>query len=294
MSESPRTIVLGAAGQVGSSLVQLLGTNGVGIARRDADITNKAELYRALEEAGPVSALINAAAYTDVERAESERELAFSVNADAAGWAAAWAGKHHIPFVHYSTEYVFPDGSDHLWLEDDAPEPVNTYGESKRAGELAVRNAYPESVVIRTSWVYSEQPSNFVRKVLQLAQSAPSLTMVSDQIGRPTFAPDLAHAALRITQDAALRSRIQGGVLHFASGRAVSRADFARAIIDVGVVEGVLSHAVPVVDTTSDQYVTAARRPLRCVLDVSQAEALGLQLGRWEDSLPIAVRAARQ
>jgi dTDP-4-dehydrorhamnose reductase len=294
MSESPRTIVLGAAGQVGSSLVQLLGANGVGIARSDADITNKAELYRALEEAGPVSALINAAAYTDVERAESERELAFAVNADAAGWAAEWTAERNIPFVHYSTEYVFPDGSDHLWCERDATVPVNTYGESKRAGELAVRNAYPESVVIRTSWVYSEQPSNFVRKVLQLAQSTLSLTMVSDQIGRPTFAPDLAHAALRITQDAALRSRIQGGVLHFASGRAVSRADFARAIIDVGVVEGVLSHAVPVVDTTSDQYVTAARRPLRCVLDVSQAEALGLQLGRWEDSLPIAVRAARQ
>jgi len=294
MSESPRTIVLGAAGQVGSSLVQQLGENGIGITRKNADITNKADLYRVLEEAGPVSALINAAAYTDVERAESERSLAFAVNADAAGWAAAWASEQHIPFVHYSTEYVFPDGSDHLWLEDDAPAPVNTYGESKRAGELAVWNAYPESVVIRTSWVYSGQPSNFVRKVLQLAQSAPSLTMVSDQIGRPTFAPDLARAALRIAQDAALRSCIQGGVLHFASGRAVSRADFARAIIDVGVVEGVLSHAVPVVDTISDQYVTAARRPLRCVLDISQAEALGLQLGRWEDSLPIAVRAARQ
>ena len=150
MSESPRTIVLGAAGQVGSSLVQQLSENGIGITRKDADITNKADLYRVLERAGPVSALINAAAYTDVERAESERELAFAVNADAAGWAAAWASKQHIPFVHYSTEYVFPDGSDHLWLEDDAPAPVNTYGESKLAGELAVRSAYPESVVIRT------------------------------------------------------------------------------------------------------------------------------------------------
>ena len=294
MSESPRTIVLGAAGQVGSSLVQQLGENGIGITRKDADITNKADLYRALEEAGPVSALINAAAYTDVERAESERELAFAVNADAAGWAAAWAGKQHIPFAHYSTDFVFPDGNYDCWLEGDATSPLNTYGESKRAGELAVHNAYPESVVIRTSWVYSEQPSNFVRKVLQLAESAPSLTMVSDQIGRPTFAPDLAHAALRITQDAALRSRIQGGMLHFASGRAVSRADFARAIIDVGVAEGVLSHAVSIVDTTSDQFVTAARRPLHCVLDISQAEALGMQPGRWEESLPIAVRAARQ
>jgi dTDP-4-dehydrorhamnose reductase len=294
MNQSPRTIVLGANGQVGLSLVQKLGEMGVGITRHDADITNKDALFRALEEAGPTSAVINAAAYTDVERAESEPELAFAVNADAAGWAAEWTAEQNIPFVHYSTEYVFPDGSDHLWCERDSTAPVNTYGESKRAGELAVRNAYPESVVIRTSWVYSERSGNFVRKVLHLAKSSSSLTVVSDQVGRPTFAPDLANVALRITQDAALRSRIQGGVLHFASGRAVSRADFARAIIDVGVVEGVLSHAVPVLDTTSDQNVTAARRPLRCVLDVSQAEALGLQLGRWEDSLPIAVRAARQ
>jgi len=294
MTTPLRTIVLGAAGQVGLALVRQLGDNGIGITRKEVDITNKAALIRVLEESGPASALINAAAYTNVDRAESERELAFVVNADAPGWAAAWAAERNIPFVHYSTDYVFPDRSDHLWLEDDAPAPLNVYGESKRSGELAVRDAYPEGVVIRTSWVYSEQSGNFVRKVLQLAQSAPTLSVVSDQIGRPTFATDLARAALQIAQNAALRSRIQGGVLHFASGDAVTRSDFARAIIDVGVVEGVLSHAVSVVDTTSDQYVTAARRPLHCVLNISQAEALGLPLGRWQESLPIAVRAARE
>jgi dTDP-4-dehydrorhamnose reductase len=294
MNRSPRIIVLGANGQVGSSLVQQLGEMGVGITRHNADITNKAALFRAIEETGPVSAIINAAAYTDVERAESERELAFAVNAEAPGWAAAWAAERNIPFVHFSTEYVFPDGSDHLWLEGDETLPLNVYGESKRSGELAVRDAHPESVIIRTSWVYSEQPGNFVHKVLHLAKTSPSLTVVSDQVGRPTFAPELANAALRITQDAALRSRIQGGMVHLASGAAVTRSVFARAIIDAGVAEGVLSHAVPVVDTTSDQFFTAARRPLHCVLDISQAEALGLQLGRWEESLPIAVRAARQ
>jgi len=294
MTTPLRTIVLGAAGQVGLALVRQLGDNGIGITRKEVDITNKAALLRVLEESGPASALINAAAYTNVDRAESERELAFVVNAEAPGWAAAWAAERNIPFVHFSTEYVFPDRSDHLWLEGDVPAPLNVYGESKRSGELAVRDAYPEGVVIRTSWVYSEQSGNFVRKVLQLAQSAPSLSVVSDQIGRPTFATDLARAALHIAQNAALRSRIQGGVLHFASGDAVTRSDFARAIIDVGVAEGVLSHAVSVVDTTSDQYVTAARRPLHCVLNISQSEALGLHLGRWQESLPIAVRAARE
>jgi len=196
--------------------------------------------------------------------------------------------------VHYSTEYVFPSGNGNPWRESDQTGPLNAYGESKLAGEIAVRESYPRGLVIRTSWVYSEQSNNFVRKVLQLAATKPSLSMVADQCGSPTFAPALAEATLRITQDAALASSIAGGVIHLASGMAVSRAEFARAIIAVGVAEGVLSHAVRVVDTTSDQYVTAARRPLRCVLDISQAEALGLQLGRWEDSLPVAVRAAQQ
>ena len=292
MTETPRAIVLGAAGQLGAALIQQLGEDGVGITRKDADITNRSELRRALEEAGPAATLINAAAYTNVDRAESERDLAFAVNSDAAGWAAEWAAERNITFVHYSTEYVFPDGNDDFWLEGDATAPVNTYGESKRAGELAVRDAYPEALIIRTSWVFGGHQNNFVRKVLGLAKSAPSLTMVSDQVGRPTFGPDLAHATLRITQDATLRSRIQGGVLHLASREAVSRADFARMIINVGVAEGLLSHAVPVVNTTSDRYVTPARRPLYCVLDISQAEALGVHLGPWEEALPIVVRAA--
>jgi dTDP-4-dehydrorhamnose reductase len=294
MNRSPRIVVLGAHGQVGSSLIEELGETGVGITRNDADITNKAALYRAFDNVGPISAIINAAAYTDVERAESERELAFAVNADAPGWAAVWAVEHNTPFVHFSTEYVFPDGSDHHWREYDATGPLNAYGESKCAGELAVRDAHADSVIIRTSWVYSEQTGNFVHKVLNLAASSSSLTVVSDQVGRPTFAPGLARAAIRISQDSALRSRIKGGILHLAGGEAVNRSDFARAIIDVGVAEGVLSHAVPVVDTTSGEYVTSARRPLHCVLDIAQAEALGLQLGGWEDSLSVAVRAARQ
>lgn len=293
MTGAPRTIVLGAAGQVGTALMAQLGDAGVGITRQDANITVRSELISALDNAGPACALINAAAYIDVERAESERDLAFSVNADAAGWAAAWAAERSIPFVHYSTEYVFPSGNGNPWREGDRTGPLNAYGESKLAGEIAVREAYPRGLVIRTSWVYSENSNNFVRKVLQLAASKPSLSMVADQWGSPTFAPDLAQATLRITQDAALASRIAGGVLHLASGRAVSRAEFARIIIDVGVAEGVLKVAVPVIDISSDAYISAVRRPLHCVLDCSQSEALGVHLGPWEDSLLIAVRAAR-
>jgi dTDP-4-dehydrorhamnose reductase len=270
-----------------------LGDAGVGITRQDANITVRSELISALDNAGPTSALINAAAYIDVERAESERDLAFAVNADAAGWAAAWAAERSIPFAHYSTEYVFPSGNGKPWREGDQTGPLNAYGESKLAGEIAVREAYPRGLVIRTSWVYSENSNNFVRKVLQLAASKPSLSMVTDQWSSPTFAPALAQATLRITQDAALAASIAGGVIHLASGRAVSRAELARTIIKVGVAEGVLKAAVPVVDISTDAYASAAQRPLHCILDCSQSEALGIHLGPWEDSLPTAVRAAR-
>jgi dTDP-4-dehydrorhamnose reductase len=294
MTAPPRTIVIGAAGQVGSALIAELGDTGIGITRSEANIAKREELISALNDAGPASALINAAAYKDVERAESDRDLVFAVNAYAAEWAAVWAADQGIPFVHLSTDYVFSDGSDKPWHESDQANPLNVYGESKRAGELAVQRVHPEGVIIRTSWVYSGYPINFVRKVLRLALTEPSLTMVTDQVGIPTFAPALAHAALRITEDAALRSRIKDRVIHLASGTVVSRADFARAIIDVGVAEGVLPSVVPVINTSSDRYVSVARRPVHCILDVAQSHALGIQLAPWQDSLPIAVRAAHQ
>jgi dTDP-4-dehydrorhamnose reductase len=294
MTTLPRTIVIGAAGQVGSALIEELGQTGIGITRREANIANREELLSALNNAGPASALVNAAAYTDVERAESNRDLAFAVNADAPGWAAEWAAARQIPYVHFSTDYVFADRNDKPWHESDQTAPLNVYGESKRAGEIAVQRAHPEGVIIRTSWVYSDHPNNFVRKVLRLAMTGPSLTVVADQVGIPTFAPALSHAALRIVEDGALRSRIQGGVIHLASGTVINRADFARAIIAAGVAESVLPHVVPVVDTTSDGDVSVARRPLHCVLDVAQSHALGIQLAPWQESLPFAVRAAHQ
>lgn len=294
MNDFPRTIVLGANGQVGSSLIRQLRESGVGITRKDADITNKAALFRALDSAGPVSALINAAAYTDVESAERERERAFAVNAHAPAWAAGWAAERNIPFVHFSTEYVFPDGGERYWLEGDVTAPLNAYGESKRAGELAVHEANQEGVIIRTSWVYSEQSGNFVRKVLELAKTQQSLTVVGDQVGRPTYAPDLAIPALQIAHDAALRSKIHGGVLHLASGEPVSKYDFARAIVETGVSEGVLSGAIPITEITTDQLSSTVRRPLRCVLDISLAQSLGLQTKPWRESLVAVVRTARQ
>jgi len=293
MIVSPRTIVIGARGQVGSALLAQLGEDGVGISRNDADITVRKELEDALNTAGPVSALINASAYNNVDGAEGDRNLAFAVNADAPGWAAAWAAERNVPFVHYSTEYVFPDGVGRPWNESDHPAPLNVYGESKLAGEAAVLRAHGTSVVIRTSWVYSNSLNNFVRRVLQLASSGKPLQMVSDQVGAPTYAPALASATLVMAKNHYPRATESDGIFHLAGSGIASRPEFAREIVRIGVAEGVLAHEVDVQEIESASYASQAQRPANCVLDCARTDALGLTLPLWRESLVLAVRAAR-
>jgi dTDP-4-dehydrorhamnose reductase len=293
MMGEPRTVVIGARGQVGSALLAQLGKHGVGIARNDANIAVRAELERALNEAGPVSALINASAYNDVDGAENGRDLAFAVNADAPGWAAEWAAEHNVPFVHYSTDYVFPDGIGRPWRESDHPVPLNTYGESKLEGEAAVLRAHSTSIVIRTSWVYSNSSNNFVRRVLLLASSGNPLQMVSSQVGSPTYAPELARATLLMAKNQEQGATENQGIFHLAGSGSVSRSDFAREIIRMGVAEGVLAQEVAVEEIETASYASPARRPVNCVLDCARANALGITLPPWQKSLVSAVQAAQ-
>ena len=293
MSVGSRTIVIGARGQVGSALLVQLGEHGVGISRSDADITVRMELERALNAAGPASALINASAYNDVDGAESNRDLAFAVNADAPGWAAAWAAERNVLFVHYSTEYVFPDGVDRPWRESDHPAPLNVYGESKLAGEAAVLRAHSTSKVIRTSWVYSNSSSNFVRRVLQLASNGNPLQMASSQVGAPTYAPELARATLLMAKNQHPQATENTGIFHLAGSGSVGRAEFAREIVRIGVAEGVLAKEVAVEEIETSSYASPARRPINCVLDCARTDALGITLPPWRESLVAAVQAAR-
>ena len=293
MTAAGRTIVVGANGQVGSSLLAHLGASGLGLSRKEAQFGNQVDLVRALDAVGPVQAVINAAAYNNVDRAESERGEAFLINADLPGWLAEWSTARGVPFVHYSTEYVFPDGNGVAWSEDDAPAPLNVYGESKLAGERAVHQANGESIVIRTSWLYGKSKSNFVRRVLELAALGKPLTMVSDQVGSPTDAADLARATLALLQRGD-REKVMGNrILHLAGSGSVNRAEFSRAIIDAGVHSRVIPHAIPVTETTTSKYVAAARRPTNCVLDCSMARALGIELAPWQESLTRVVQEMR-
>jgi dTDP-4-dehydrorhamnose reductase len=293
VTANERTIVIGASGKVGSSLLAQLGASGIGVSRNEADFSSRVDLVRVLDAVGPVQAVINAAAYNNVDRAESERGDAFLVNADLPGWLAEWSVARAVPFVHYSTEYVFPDGNGVAWREGDAPAPLSVYGESKLAGERAVQHANGDSIVIRTSWLYGTSKSNFVRRVLELAALGKPLTMVSDQVGSPTDAADLARATLALLQRGD-REKVMGNrILHLAGSGSVNRAEFSRAIIDAGVHSKVIPHAVSIIETTTSEYAAAARRPTNCVLDCSKARALGIELAPWRESLSRVVQEMR-
>jgi dTDP-4-dehydrorhamnose reductase len=288
-----RTLVIGATGQVGSSLLLQLGSSGIGFSRNDADFSDRVDLIRALEAVGQVQAVINAAAYNNVDRAESARDEAFRINADLPGWIAEWAAAREVPFVHYSTEYVFPDGNGAAWRESDAPAPLNVYGESKLAGERAVQQANGDSIVIRTSWVYSAGTSNFVRRVLELAAIGNPLTMVSEQVGSPTDAAELSRATLLLLQSNNRAEVMNGPLLHLAGSGSVNRAEFSRAIIEAGLHAGVIHSAVPVNETLTSEQTSAARRPTNCVLDCAKARAFGITLAPWQESLTRVVQEMR-
>lgn len=290
MTADSRTLVIGANGQVGSSLLLQLGAAGIGISRNDADFSSRSDLFRALDAAGPARAVVNAAAYNAVDRAESERSEAFLINADLPRWLAEWSAARGLPFVHYSTEYVFPDGNGAAWREDDAPSPLNVYGESKLAGERAVQQVHGDSVVIRTSWLYSAGKNNFVRRVLELAAGGNPLTMVRDQVGSPTDAVDLARTTLALLQRDDREAVFGNQLLHVAGSGSVNRAEFCRAIIEVGARVGVIPQIVSVIETTTSEYAAAARRPTNCVLDCSKARALGIELAPWHESLTRVVQ----
>jgi dTDP-4-dehydrorhamnose reductase len=291
MTLANRVIVVGAAGQVGGALMAQLGDRGHAITKQQANIANRSELLRSLTNAGPAHLLINAAAYTNVDRAESEPELAHAVNGDAPGWMAEWAADQHIPFVHYSTEYVFPGGKPEPWTENDKPSPLSVYGASKLAGEQAVRAVGGQDITLRTSWVYDDSTRNFVGRVLERAATVDQLTMVSGQKGAPTYAPDLAATTLAIAEALTSKSTTLPNLLHLTGVGSAWRPEYAREIIALALSSGLLSRDVAVVEVPEAVQADGAARPQSCLLDCSLASTLGFMLPGWRSSLAQSITA---
>ena len=270
-------LVFGRSGQLATELAGIA-PGATFLGRGDADLSDPAACEAAIRAAAP-RAVVNAAAYTAVDRAESEAELACRINAEAPAAMARACADLGIPFLHVSTDYVFDGSSDTPRAEDAPTGPLGVYGATKLAGEQAIAKAGGQWAVMRTSWVFSSHGANFVKTMLRLGAERDRLTIVDDQIGGPTPAADIAAAALAMIE-AMLADPAKGGLYHFAGAPDTSWAGFAQEIFArAGLTPEVAG--IP----TSD-YPTPARRPLNSRLDCTRiSRDFGISRPDWREGL---------
>jgi dTDP-4-dehydrorhamnose reductase len=276
-----RVLIVGRGGQLASELLRAEWPSGLhvdALSEAELDITQAAAVEAALDQAELV---INAAAYTAVDKAESERERAYAVNRDGPANLAHSCAQSGAPLLHVSTDYVFDGSKPSPYLEDDATEPLGVYGASKAAGELAVRSSCRKHIIVRTSWVVSAFGQNFVKTMLRLAAERDRLRVVADQFGRPTPAKALAAVLVRIAQRYAEGSPIPWGTYHFAGAGRTSWHGLAQAVIDLQA--PVTGRNPPVDAITTADFPTPAKRPQNSELDTHKLEkALGLTIAPWQ------------
>ena len=281
-----KILVFGRNGQVASELRRAPWPPGFSVECRDraqVDITRPDDVRRAVAGSG-AAVVVNAAAYTGVDQAESEPESAFAVNRDGAAHVAEASAKAGAALVHISTDYVFDGRKDGAYLEDDLVHPLSVYGASKEAGERAVREALARHVILRTAWVYSPHGGNFVKTMLRLGSERDELNIVDDQRGCPTAAADIAGAIVGVVTWLAAGKTDGFGTFHFCGAGATTWYGFAGAIFELAAAHGA---KVPRVNpiTTAD-FPTPASRPKNSVLDCTRiGRVYGIEPRPWRDGL---------
>ncbi len=275
--------VLGAGGQLGYDIVQSAPAqyDVVAFGKADCDISSQDQCRIVIEQEKP-DVIINAAAYTAVDAAESNRELAFAVNEIGVAHLAALVKQYGVRIIHVSTDFVF-DGEKALpYLPSDTTHPINVYGESKLAGERRLLEVCPEqSIIIRTSWLYGAHGNNFVKTMLRLAKERDEMSVVADQMGAPTWAKQLADVIWTFVGMGDV-----SGVYHFSNAGEATWYDFAIEIMGVAKQVGLLDRVATLTPIETKDYPTPARRPRYSVLDKSALiEAVGVPVMAWQDAL---------
>jgi dTDP-4-dehydrorhamnose reductase len=295
---NPRILIVGNAGQLGRELEKIFAGFGpiVGVDRESVDLADAAQTRELVHRAAP-DIILNAAAYTAVDRAETERDLAYAINEQAPRVLAEEALLRNALFVHYSTDYVFDGSKSSPWVESDVPNPLNVYGSSKLAGEQAVEGVGGKFLIFRTSWVYGPHGNNFLLTMLRLARERDRLSIVDDQIGGPTTSIELARAThLIVTGILAGRfgaPQDWAGLYHMTCGGSVSWFGFAQAIFARAA--QVLAVKPPALTPiTTKDYPTPAARPRNSVLSNAKLHArFGVELVPWETALEEALQVLR-
>ena len=282
-----KVLLIGQNGQVTTYLQRVLNDNSEYelqvLGRKQLDLTNTTQIQTVLESHKP-SLIINPAAYTQVDLAEQETELAFAINRDAAAEIGQYCASTNTPLIHFSTDYVFTGDANTPYRETDAAIPTGVYGKSKLAGEQAIIVSGAPAIILRTSWVYSNHGKNFYKTMLTLAESRDELSVVNDQIGAPTYAGSIAAATKvlveQIMQQGAIKSE-QTGIYHFTCTGQTSWCEFAQAIFAANKVSSMTVKGIP-----SSEYPTPAKRPIFSVLDGNKLHSMfGLALPDWQTAL---------
>ena len=286
-----RILLTGVTGQVGGALRTPLSAIGIVLPadRTMLDLSSPDKIRETLDAMAP-DLIINPAAYTAVDRAEDERELAYCINATAPEILARWASSHNVPIVHFSTDYVFDGSGQRPWREDDPTEPLSFYGLSKLAGERAVRDAGGNHLIVRASWVFASKGKNFLQTMVRLARQQTQLRVVDDQFGAPTSARSIAQGLVSLLEGGIVtmnRSfRTAGGVVHMASNGETSWHGFASAIIKGLSDRGIDLAAKEVIPIKSSEFPTRAKRPGNSRLDLSRlVNVFGVTMPGWQGGL---------
>ena len=288
-----KLVVTGGNGQLGQTFSVICNAGKqppvldvVVLDRHTLDITDPDAIDRVLGDIEP-EYVINAAAYTQVDKAESETEQAFAVNVTGAANLASWVAAHKATMIHISTDFVFDGRSTRPYVDDDETAPLGAYGRSKLAGEMAVRELLPiNSAIVRTSWLYSEYGTNFVKTMLRLMRERDSIGVVNDQTGSPTSTHSLASLLLTM-----VHKQFQSGIFHWTDGGSVTWYEFALQIQQEGLRQGLLEAKIPVLPITTAEYPTPARRPAYSVLDRRRTlSRFSCPKVSWQDQLKLVLQ----
>lgn len=286
MSGKPKIMVTGGNGQLGKELQEISSSypqfEFYFLTREDMPI-DQFELVRNYFNTLQPAYCINCAAYTAVDKAESEKDLAFLINAESVGVLAAVCKEHSTRFIHVSTDYVFNGEATYPYTENFPTDPINVYGASKLEGERNAIQFNPDSIIIRTSWVYSSYGKNFVKTMMRLMNEKDEVKVINDQVGSPTYAADLAEVILQIIPD------WQPGIYNFSNEGIITWYEFAVAIKDI------INCPCDIKAITTAEYPTPAKRPGYSVLDKTKIqETFDVQLKNWTDSLAICIEKIKQ
>ena len=292
-----RILLTGVSGQVGGALRMPLGAIGTVVAlnRSQLDLSRLASIPEILSAIAP-DLIVNPAAYTTVDRAEGDVDIAYQVNAEAPRQIAAWAAARGIPLIHFSTDYVFDGSGERPWREHDPTGPLSVYGASKLAGEVAIREARGSHLIVRTSWVYAARGVNFLRTIARLSREQSELRIDADQFGAPTPARVIADIVTTIIDrcrpDLPARLANVGGLINVATSGATSWYGFATAIVDRLRARGDGLQVQRVIPIQTLDYPAKARRPHNSRLDLARlTEHFGIVPPFWEEALAAELEA---